>query len=1377
VSGPETPSAQPACSVSAGEAIPVSPSASATGPSPTATPSSSFTPSACASATPHFSITSPTPEGSQSHTGENSASTAYAAGAPPGTGITGDSTVPHRLGIPQRTDPPRDANPLPSTRSYYPASEGKEQGAGLAEVIQEAVAAGGGRHSSLSSAVVPVLGVEKKSYSNSSAISEEPNIEDAPTVITRPVSGVGGLALPSRTALAGRRLGHFELIEAVGSGGMAAVIKARDLELDRIVALKILPPEMAQDDESIARFKQEARAAALLDHENIARVYFCGEDQGLHFIAFEFVEGENLRTLIERRGPLPATECVHYLLQIAAGLHHAWERGVVHRDIKPSNIIITPDGRAKIVDMGLARLYDATVDGGMTQSGVTLGTFDYISPEQALDPRRTDVRSDIYSLGCTFYHALTGRPPVAEGTAAKKLYAHQHLDPIDPRLLNPAIPDELAMILARMMAKDPARRYQTPQELIADLKGLAERWQLSLETTDTAVQTVLGTPALLPRPWSVSPVWFGMLTTAVLLILLLGWHSADTPEGVPPPHWAILEGPPSQSPSFVHRPASPTDTAPSTTETVHVRTVEELVQALRNSRIHQIVLHSGLYDLSREREPLLARMSHLEMVGADQGESRIRLRAASEMSVGTAPRAGSLTIQAEAFTARRISWEIVPPEAEDGQSDEEKESPKYAGLVLKELQEARLQDCIFRTKVIPEQQGATLVCLGGDKPPRLSLERCVFAASGLPRAGIGILLPYGSQVEVEDSGFGPHLTALRFQSPAPAEEKEAAPSTVHLYRSSFFIDRRSAVIGTTGPIRVRAGYCVFAAPVPPLRPEYQGVVVTAPTVAEITYEGTARNAYYAVQPLAVGPEGAQRTWSFEECRAQGWPVRDSQAERLTRIPWSENRPLQRLDNGEPWPAFRLRIEQEPALFVRDRVKVIGAQFRDETLGFRAYPQLVAFPLPPKEAPTTPYERRQLIWQPSAPEGEPLPPGTATDLSALLRQARPDDTILIRHDGLLVFDHTELLDLRSRTHGGEFKITFKPYPKSKPVLTMDPSSRSLDQFLFQLRGGEVEFVELQFLLKPSLPQNNLQTVAALSLLHGRGCTFDHCVFTLLEEGEARAAVVHASDPDKIMALDEMPRPVPTVRFLNCLIRGKGRCLWVTGGRSLHCEWINSLLALQGAIYSTEGASRSSGMDGNLRWSHCTALLGGPLVELHGPPGGEMRAMGLPRLIVETEACLFVAAAGNSRPLVELHQVDVEVKNLLSWQTRQTNRYANFDANAVTLLVRPSADAAMPREWDWDQWLVFAAEPPLPQKPLGTVTFAAYPHKVQELASLTPADLRLRAVQFPDLDSPDPDLLSAGLLQPTELPEPLPLSETSSSPPRSVRVPVPAPGNPP
>ncbi len=341
-----------------------------------------------------------------------------------------------------------------------------------------------------------------------------PQTDETPTIITknRPASPE-----PAANDIRGRRLAHFELIEQVGAGGMAAVLLARDTQLDRFVALKILPPDLAKDPENIKRFHQEARAAARLDHENIARVFFCGEDQNLNFIAFEFVEGENLRTVLERRGRLPVAEALPYMIQIAAGLGHASERGVVHRDIKPSNIIITPNGRAKLVDMGLARSLETRHDQGLTQSGVTLGTFDYIAPEQALEPRDADVRSDIYSLGCTFYHMLTGRPPVPEGTAARKLHHHQHVKPTDPRELVPGLADEVVLILARMMAKDPAHRYQTAQELLRHLLGTAQK----LGTSADLPEGLLGVEVEVPAPpSSVRPLLLVGLAVATLLALI-----------------------------------------------------------------------------------------------------------------------------------------------------------------------------------------------------------------------------------------------------------------------------------------------------------------------------------------------------------------------------------------------------------------------------------------------------------------------------------------------------------------------------------------------------------------------------------------------------------------------------------------------------------------------------------------------------------------------------------------------------------------------------------------------------------------------------------------------------------------------------------------
>ncbi|HBN77206.1 MAG TPA: hypothetical protein DD473_15605 [Planctomycetaceae bacterium] len=270
------------------------------------------------------------------------------------------------------------------------------------------------------------------------------------------------------------RLGQYVIESRIGAGGMGAVFKARDEQLDRTIALKVLSPSQANDASSIKRFQNEAKSAARLDHENVARIYSIGEDKGLYYIAFEYVEGMTIRELIRRRGAIDSFETVNLLLQIAVALKHTAVAGVVHRDIKPSNLIMMSSGKVKLVDWGLARkerLDEQSLD--LTVSGTTLGTFDYISPEQARDPRNVDVRSDIYSLGCTAYHMLTGVPPYADGTVLQKLLDHQGKPTPDPREKNPNIPRELARIVKKMMASDPDDRYWSPQSLIEDLLEMA----------------------------------------------------------------------------------------------------------------------------------------------------------------------------------------------------------------------------------------------------------------------------------------------------------------------------------------------------------------------------------------------------------------------------------------------------------------------------------------------------------------------------------------------------------------------------------------------------------------------------------------------------------------------------------------------------------------------------------------------------------------------------------------------------------------------------------------------------------------------------------------------------------------------------------------
>ncbi|WP_166820394.1 serine/threonine-protein kinase [Thalassoroseus pseudoceratinae] len=288
----------------------------------------------------------------------------------------------------------------------------------------------------------------------------------------------------------GVELGHFVVKERIGIGGMGAVFRALDTRLQRVVALKVLGPSQSRDESAVRRFQNEARSAARLDHDNIARVHYFGEDKGLHFIAFEYIRGMNLRDLITRHGPLHPAEAVNYTLQIATALKHTCEAGVVHRDIKPSNIIITSNGRAKLVDLGLARKEAADSLGDITLAGTTLGTFDYISPEQAQDPRSVDIRSDIYSLGCTLYHLLTGSPPYPEGTVLQKLLDHQGKEPPDPANRNRHVPTELSQIVKKMMATKPKNRYATPDDLLVDLGHLARAFGLQAVDPESYVWTI-----------------------------------------------------------------------------------------------------------------------------------------------------------------------------------------------------------------------------------------------------------------------------------------------------------------------------------------------------------------------------------------------------------------------------------------------------------------------------------------------------------------------------------------------------------------------------------------------------------------------------------------------------------------------------------------------------------------------------------------------------------------------------------------------------------------------------------------------------------------------------------------------------------------------
>jgi serine/threonine-protein kinase len=274
----------------------------------------------------------------------------------------------------------------------------------------------------------------------------------------------------------GTRIGKYEVLVHVATGGMSKVYKARDTILNRVVALKVLTIDLAVKPAALERFRREARHAARLSHRNLVSLYEVGEDNGIHYLALEYAEGVDLYEYIERKGKLPPEEARRILVQAARALDHFYRNDIVHRDVKPSNFLLTAEQgrlRVKLTDFGLARTVREDEEFRVTRAGSTVGTIDYLSPEQARDSAAADIRSDIYSLGCTFYHMLSGQPPFAEGGLGERIYKHQAVEPTDIRQFNPDVSEEMWLVLQKMLAKEPTERQQTPEQLLAELKGLS----------------------------------------------------------------------------------------------------------------------------------------------------------------------------------------------------------------------------------------------------------------------------------------------------------------------------------------------------------------------------------------------------------------------------------------------------------------------------------------------------------------------------------------------------------------------------------------------------------------------------------------------------------------------------------------------------------------------------------------------------------------------------------------------------------------------------------------------------------------------------------------------------------------------------------------
>jgi serine/threonine-protein kinase len=321
---------------------------------------------------------------------------------------------------------------------------------------------------------------------------------------------------------------RYELEELVGTGGMSSVFRAHDRLLDRKVALKILHQQYNDDDEYLERFRREARAVAALSHPNIVTVIDRGEHEGRQFIVFEYVAGENLKRLIERRGPAPVTTALELGMQMAQALSFAHQQGLIHRDVKPQNILLNGDGRAKVTDFGIARSLD--VQHGMTQTGTVLGTSDYIAPEQA-QGQRVDEHTDVYSLGVVLYELLTTEVPFPGENFVAVAMRHINEPPPPIRDKRPDVPPRVEAAIQKAMAKDPGDRFPTMREFCEELEACLAEVQQAAGTQVAAAPVNRRRRDISPWPFVLVLVALIAIGIAIAVLVLHDRSSSGTGGG------------------------------------------------------------------------------------------------------------------------------------------------------------------------------------------------------------------------------------------------------------------------------------------------------------------------------------------------------------------------------------------------------------------------------------------------------------------------------------------------------------------------------------------------------------------------------------------------------------------------------------------------------------------------------------------------------------------------------------------------------------------------------------------------------------------------------------------------------------------------------
>lgn len=1085
----------------------------------------------------------------------------------------------------------------------------------------------------------------------------------------------------------GKKLAHYELIEPLGRGGMATVLKARDTILDRLVALKILPPDMAVEADHVQRFSQEARAAAKLDHENIARVFFCGQDQKLHFIAFEFVEGTTLKSVLEARGRLPYLEALQVMIQVARGLTHAASRGVVHRDIKPSNIIITPEQRAKIVDMGLARSL-GPAEGGLTQSGVTLGTFDYISPEQALEPRDADHRSDIYSLGCTFYHALTGKCPVPEGTAARKLYHHQHVKPADPRLILPDIPPSIIAVLDRMMAKKQEDRFQSPGEMLLAMERAGQ--ELGMEFTPSQPAATLPAPTIAPDN---SRAWIPLAAFALLALVIL-IDSFGGPSGQAPSGWLTQQTAAKNSPAVVKDPGNTTGkegmgNPPGMIDNPQAAalfdkeefTLAELLDWLdknKNAAEIEIVLSKDL-DLSpgegRNDPGLLIAGKKVTLRGKDPSRPPV-------LKLNYDGRAAVNSWALLAFEADEVTVQDLKLVMDARLSD-----TRMQGLLIKGGKNHMVRRCqVVQAQASPGET-PSLVSLAlensGSTRPSLVVDGCCFLgfeqSSPAPEAPgkpdgmkfrqaenggqAAIHLAGNGSLLVRDCVFSPHDSVIHVTGSADQENKIILQHCSILAANGTTLVKSDRAI--TPAIEMRQSIYARATDASaPQENDGASLMKLANAGNTLRFSGQ-DNRYFQIEPFLALPfeqETLRDLGSFQKYLARNSTGKD-ESRILELPPWKDEQPLKLLEENRLGQAFQVkdafrdtRLPSSPA---------------DRLLGAERFLQFsyLSSPLPALETrPDDPVAKVRMV-----DPGRDEPAGMVfKSLEQALATAKNGETILLNWDGDQIVS-----PIRLEKSGVE--ITLKPAPGKKPVLVPASPKEGESGALFQVVDSTLRLDGLEFHIRPNAEgrTHSLGIVGKSGSLIIRNCSIT------MEKGTNTnlPALFAQAGESNLMMMDAMPGkpPAPPSSLVVDSSKIRGECHLFRNRTNKPCDLqiTGSLVAITGSIVRVEGPASPGATAGvvSARFSQSTLCTAAESIHF-----SNLRKTAAP-FPLRAADCLFIPL--NKNPLVKLLETEVDsawIREAVRYEG-QRNTYVQVDTPLVLGAVREDVP---PFSLSKDEW---------------------------------------------------------------------------------------------